>query len=211
MTEKPWLTLVAGPEGGGKSTLTRAIAASGFDLGLYVNADDIAAEIIGQLQGARPAQATLDRAVANETAARRQYGLEGGRAFTVETVLASPADLAFIKLAKAHGYRTRLIFIGTGDAKLNAARVKRRVSEGGHDVPEKAIAAGHERAAEQLAPACLLTDDAYLFDNSGPTLRLVASIANKPGAKPGIRFAPPLPTWVMAFAQNVTALVKAAE
>ena len=203
--DRPWLTLVAGPEGSGKNTLTRAIAASGFELGHYVNSDDIADEVLYRLDGEKQSQAMLDRAIANETAARRQYALDSGEAFTVETGLKTPGELNFIKLANAHDYRTRLIFVATENAALNTARVKRR--QGGRDVPAKTIAADYTNALAQLAPACLLVDEAYLFDNSGAGLRLVASLVRGKDAKPGFRFAPPLPGWVMTFAQTVTALL----
>jgi predicted ABC-type ATPase len=36
------MTMVAGPNGSGKTTLTRHLAARGIDLGIYINADDIA-------------------------------------------------------------------------------------------------------------------------------------------------------------------------
>lgn len=203
---RPWLTLVAGPEASGKSTLTRAIAASGHELGAYVNADDVTAEILSDLGDNRPAAATLQRAVANEVAARRQYAIEGGETFTVETTLTAPSDLTFMKLATAHDFKVRLIFVATESASLNVARAK---SRGGETLPAKQITSSFERALAQLAPASLLADETYLFDNSGAVLRLAASLARQPDAKPSFRFAPPLPVWVMTWAQAVTALVKA--
>lgn len=64
--------------------------------------------------------------------------MEQGRSFVSETVFSDPegVKLAFLQEAVQRGFDVRLIFIDIRDVELSIARVKDRVSAGGHDVPE---------------------------------------------------------------------------
>ena len=210
MTDQPWLTIFAGPDGSGKSTLRAKIVSEGYDLGTYINADDIASAMVqlAQLKGRRAKREAFERPAFEEAEARRQQCLEAGAPFSFETVFSHPSKIEFIKLAKAHGFRVKLLIVGTESAQISIARVKKRVAEGGHDVPEDKIVARYERTMRHLRIASLLADQTYVFDNSGSFMRSVASMIRRPGEKPGFRFAPPLPAWVLAWAQAVTALLK---
>lgn len=209
MTDRPWLTVFAGPNGSGKSTLYREIAAAGHDLGTYINADDLAAALHAKAQakGRKLARQPFEWPAFIEAGQRRQHCLEVGAPFAFETVFSHPSKIEFIKLAKAHGFNVMLLAVSTESVDVNVARVKKRVAEGGHDVPLDKILSRFPRAVANLAPASLLADEAYLFDNSGPAMRLAASVTRGPCGKPALRFAPPPPAWVLAWAQRVTALV----
>ena len=211
MTEQPWLTIFAGPNGSGKSTLRAKIASDGYDLGTYINADDIASALfhLAQLKGARAKREAFERPAFDEAEARSQQCLEAGASFSFETEFSHPSKIEFIKLAKAHGFRVKLLIVSTESAQISIARVKKRVAEGGHDVPEGKIVAGYERTMRHLRVASLLADQTFVFDNSASSMRSVASMICTASEKPGFSFAPPLPAWVLAWAQAVTALVKA--
>jgi predicted ABC-type ATPase len=50
---------------------------------------------------------------------------------------------------------------------ININRVRLRVAQGGHDVPEDKIVSRYSRSLDLLLPAIRETDRAYVFDNSG--------------------------------------------
>ena len=69
--------------------------------------------------------------------------------------------------AQREGYRTCLYFVGTDDPAINISRVRNRVKQGGHDVPEEKITSRYHRSLDSLMDAIYHTDRAFVFDNSG--------------------------------------------
>lgn len=109
-------------------------------------------------------------------AIRREL-LEQGSTFTFETVMSSPDKIAFMQEAQGAGYRTYLYFVATDDAAINIERVRQRVQEGGHNVPEDKIRERYERSIALLDRACAAADRAYIFDNSGEAHELIAEVS----------------------------------
>jgi len=207
MDERPVLTIFAGPNGSGKSTLQRKIANSGYDLGVFINADEIAVELAAQAEvtGFSADRQALEIQAFHEAERRRRDALAVDSDFSFETVFSHPSKLGFIEAAKARGFFVRLFFVSTEDARLNIARVQKRVAEGGHDVPLDKISARYARTMSHLAPACKLVDEAFLFDNSTSEMRLRASFAVGPAGEPVFRFVPPLPAWIEKWAAEMNA------
>lgn len=106
----------------------------------------------------------------------RRELLAAGVSFTFETVMSSPDKVAFMREARALGFRTYLYFVATADPDINIARVQQRVAEGGHDVPSDKIVQRYGRSVALLAEACDASDRAYVFDNSGEQHVLIAEI-----------------------------------
>jgi predicted ABC-type ATPase len=92
--------------------------------------------------------------------------LETGTSFTFETVMSSRDKVAFLQKAQRRGYRTYLYYVATEDPIINILRVQRRVSLGGHPVPEDKIVARYGRSLDLLVDAIRHTNRAYIFDNS---------------------------------------------
>jgi predicted ABC-type ATPase len=92
--------------------------------------------------------------------------LETGTSFTFETVMSSPDKVAFLQKAQRRGYRTYLYYVATEDPIINILRIQRRVSLGGHPVPEEKIIARYSRSLDLLVDAVRHTNRAYIFDNS---------------------------------------------
>ena len=92
--------------------------------------------------------------------------LETGTSFTFETVMSSPDKVSFLQKAQRRGYRTYLYYVATEDPIINILRVQRRVSLGGHPVPEDKIIARYGRSLDLLVDAIRHTNRAYIFDNS---------------------------------------------
>lgn len=100
--------------------------------------------------------------------------MEKGISFSLETVMSHPSKLDLMRLAKEKGYRVYLYYVSTLSAEVNVGRVQTRVEEGGHNVDEDRIRSRYTRSMEQLSDAILLSDRAYVFDNSGIAYEWIA-------------------------------------
>ncbi|WP_407303331.1 zeta toxin [Acinetobacter sp.] len=86
--------------------------------------------------------------------------------FTFETVMSHISKVEFLQEAKRQGFKTYLYYVSTVDPMINIARVKYRVSVGGHSVPEQKIVERYYRSMDLLMQAVDASDRTYLFDNS---------------------------------------------
>jgi predicted ABC-type ATPase len=191
LSSQPVLVFLAGPNGAGKTTF---FAEYLEPLGLpYVNADRIAR----LLRAAEPAAAgeAIDRRAFAEAERLRAALVEAGLSFCSETVFSDPAraKLTFLKGARRRGFAVFLVFIGLESPALSIARVKQRVRQGGHDVPDDRLRARFPRTLANLRAAVGVVDHAFLFDNSAydTPYRIVA--VYRDGAL--VSRHPPLPPW----------------
>jgi predicted ABC-type ATPase len=93
--------------------------------------------------------------------------------------------------AKSRGFEVVLIYIGTESVEINLARIKNRVLQGGHDVPEKDVRRPYQRSFRNLPIALARADHTILFDNSTEEgYRLVAVL----GSSEKLWFEP-IPAW----------------
>jgi len=202
------LTIFAGPNGSGKSTLTRQIRTRGYHFGTYINADDIASQMLTDAvaRGESATRSDFEVAAFWEAERRRQTCIDQNADFAFETVFSHPSKIELIRRAKAAGFVVRLYFVTTESVLLNIARVRKRVAEGGHAVPEDKVITRYRRTMGHLAPACMEVDEAFLFDNSGSTMRAVAYMAWKRG-EASIQMNEPLPGWLVAWGREIEALL----
>ncbi len=156
----PTLVIVAGPNGSGKTTIMRHLRKTGVDLGVYVNADDMAA--------AMTPSADRDRLAQENALAIRQECLRDGTSFSFETVMSHPSRIDELAEARRLGFRITLVFVGTSSPQINVDRVAQRVEEGGHDVPRDRIVARYQRTMALLPDAVRESHRALIFDNSEP-------------------------------------------
>jgi predicted ABC-type ATPase len=184
------MVLLAGPNGAGKSTLYETRIAPSL-LAPFVNADLIQRDELGDASpeaAYRAARIAADR--------RRDY-LAGGKSFATETVFSHPSKLDLVRQAKARGFAVLLYHIGVATADLSVARVRGRVGEGGHPVPERKIRDRYLRQGPLVREAMLLSDRGQVFDNSRlntPPERVIGFVAGK------VTFAvPDLPEWAYAI------------
>lgn len=96
-----------------------------------------------------------------------EKALQEGMKLSFETVFSHPSKLALMEKARRSGYKVYLYFVATESPLLNIDRVKTRVKQGGHNVPEDRIKQRYERSLRQLAPALDLCYHAFVFDNTG--------------------------------------------
>ena len=101
------------------------------------------------------------------------------KTFSFETVFSHSDKVSFIRISNKRGYRTYLYFVSTNSPEINIERVRQRVSEGGHEVPEDKIRKRYYRSLNNLLPAMKLSYRTYIFDNSGKSLKLLAQVTPK--------------------------------
>jgi predicted ABC-type ATPase len=97
----------------------------------------------------------------------RRKAVASSRSFSFETVMSAPDKVDLLRECRARGFRTYLYYVATEDPSINVERVRHRVAEGGHDVPEDKIVARYHRSLGLLREAIRHADRAFLFDTSG--------------------------------------------
>ena len=102
--------------------------------------------------------------------------LKAGQSFSFETVMSHPSKVEFLDLCQKSNYTTILYFVSTESPRINVSRVGNRVAKGGHPVPEDKIFARYYRSLDLLLDAILVSDQAYIFDNSGIEIELIARV-----------------------------------
>jgi predicted ABC-type ATPase len=194
----PSVVVIGGPNGAGKTTISHAVIAS---LGIpmpFVNADVIAQG----LAGTNPDQAAI---AAGRLMLTRLDELATARvSFAFESTLASRSFAPWLGTLAASGYRVHLIYSWLSSPEISIARIKVRVRNGGHFVPDEVVRRRFARSTHNLIH--LYTPLAHrwrVYDNSstdGP--RLVARKTEK--GRPRILVKP---TWarILEIANEDTA------
>lgn len=155
---RPELWIIVGGNGAGKSTFYHTfLKPQGIP---FINADVIAKEIDPE----NPEAISYD--AAELASQQREQAIRAHQNFCFETVFSHPSKIDLLAQAKAAGYDINMVVIYLTEVALNKARVKQRVSEGGHDVPEDKIEERIPRTHENIGVAVDLCDCVYVFDNS---------------------------------------------
>jgi predicted ABC-type ATPase len=160
--QKPKLIVIAGPNGSGKTTFTNQVLRHDWSEGcFFINPDEIARDVFGDWNSPEAVMKAVVRAEE-----LREECLRARKSLLMETVFSSPDKLDFIRRAKEADFFIRFFFIGTDGPHINAARVTRRVMEGGHEVPISKIISRYNRSIANGAVAMSMVDRAYGYDNS---------------------------------------------
>lgn len=96
------------------------------------------------------------------------------KSFSYETVMSHRSKIEEIQRANKFGYRTYLYFICTDNPLINIDRVKDRVAKGGHSVAVDKLEKRYHLTLKNLPRAIQKVTRAFLFDNSGKQMRLIA-------------------------------------
>ena len=183
---RPTMFMLAGPNGAGKSTLYETVMRPRI-AAPFINADVIQREELND-----PSMQASYRA-ANLAEERRQVCILAGQDFVSESTFSHPSKLKLIESAKKAGFRVVLYHVNVRSADLSVARVARRVEEGGHDVPEDKIRERYERNQALIRTAILMSDRAFVYDNSALNQAPSRAIDLKDGLV--IRVSGQVPTW----------------
>lgn len=129
----PNLYIISGCNGAGKTTASFTVLPEMLDCQEFVNADEIA-------RGLSPFQPEKVAVEAGRIMLQRiDELLKKEVDFAIETTLATRSYAQTIKRAKTQGYNVTLVYFWLSSPELAIARVKRRVAEGGHNIPEEVI------------------------------------------------------------------------
>ena len=162
--DKPVFWIVAGPNGSGKSSLYNNTDIEGWGGSVWIiNPDLLTAKIVEQEQLALDA--------ANLAAVERieqwlEASINAYQTIGVETVLSSPKYRRLVANARERGFRTRMIYVVLRSAELQLSRIRQRVSDGGHDVPEEKVRSRRARSFEELTWFFKEVDECLVYDNS---------------------------------------------
>ena len=154
--------IIAGPNGSGKTTFANEFLPVEAKCLNFINADLIA-------QGLAPFQP-------------ERMGIEAGRlliqhidecvrkneSFAFETTLSGKGYEKKIKKWKSQGYEIIIYYLKLPSVDIAIERVKLRVAQGGHDVPEQDIKRRFDRSWINFEKIYkLLADSWIVFDTSG--------------------------------------------
>ncbi len=167
------LYIISGPNGAGKTTLSFSILPEMFECQEFINADEIA-------RGLSPLNPQNARIEAGRIMLRRMDDIIGaGKSFAFETTLASKGYLRLIQQAKNASYSVTLLFLLLESTELAIERVKVRVREGGHDIPEADIRRRFERGLQNFFQHYRFQVDSWiLVNNSSENIDIIAEKAH---------------------------------
>jgi len=159
---KPVLIVIAGPNGSGKTSTTRLVIKHEWaEQCVYINPDEIAQSKFGDWNNVDAVRQAVEYCEA-----WREQLLAEHKDFIFETVLSSDEKVNFLRRAKEAGYFIRMFFICTDNPTINAARIAKRVMEGGHDVPIQKIISRYQKAIINAIKVAGFADRVYIYDNS---------------------------------------------
>lgn len=169
--EEKNLYIIAGCNGAGKTTASFTILPEILDCKEFVNADEIA-------KGLSPFQPEKVSFEAGRIMLHRiDELLNQGESFAFETTLSTRSYKNKIAEAKIKNYNITLLFFWLKNPELAKERVKTRVIEGGHNIPEDVIVRRYYKGINNLFEIYLpLVDQALIFDNSEGKHNLIAEI-----------------------------------
>ena len=160
-TNKLHLYIIAGCNGAGKTTASFTVLPEMLGCNEFVNADEIAKGLSPFNPEGVAIQAgrlMIDRII---------HLLKEGETFAFETTLATRSYVNLIQRAQRRGYFVTLLFFSLSTPEQAVARVAKRVSQGGHDIPIDVILrrydAGLQNFFQLYTPIC---DYWTLYDNS---------------------------------------------
>jgi len=154
---KPEVIVFAGPNGSGKTTITKMAKT----VGVYINADDI-----------KKASLCSDMDAAIQAEKLREDAISKKDDFTFETVLSTDRNLKLLRKAKEKGYFVRCVYVLTADPEINVIRIRVRQASGGHGVPEDKIRLRYDRALALIPELVEVCDILHIYDNTDKPFRI---------------------------------------
>lgn len=157
MSKKPEIIVFAGPNGFGKSTITSLAKI----IEPYINADDIKRTTL-----------CTDMEAAITADELRNKLIDSDESFTFETVLSTERNLLLLERAKEKGYFIRCIYVLTANPAININRIKARVANGGHLVPDEKVISRYYKALDLIPRLVEVCDVCHIYDNTNLPVRI---------------------------------------
>jgi predicted ABC-type ATPase len=159
----PNLYIIAGCNGAGKTTASYTLLPEMLNCKEFVNADEIARG----LSPFQPDKAGIDAGKIMLTRIKELIKLQLD--FSFETTLSARHFVILIKDAQQQGYFVTLVFFWLNSVELAIERVKMRVSDGGHDIPEDTIKKRYKSGIANLIKMYIPVCDYWMVLNNSVT------------------------------------------
>lgn len=166
------LYIIAGANGSGKSTLAKVLLKEkNFE---FLNADDIAKEISPNAINEVPISA------GKIYFQRLNDYLKNNQSFAVESTLSGNNIIKIIEKARQKNYKIVLVYSFLQNCTTCITRVKNRVRNGGHNVPEEDIIRRfHKSIVKFWDKYRFMTDEWTLFYNGYDYAPVIVSFGTK--------------------------------
>lgn len=129
------IIIIAGPNGAGKTSFANELLPVLRRRFTFVNADEIARELaVSDLR-----TAILDVQAGREMLTRISDLVESRSDLMFETTLSSRSYARSIREWQQRGYGVAIVYLRLPSAEMSIERVRRRVAQGGHGLPEGTI------------------------------------------------------------------------
>lgn len=167
------LFIIAGCNGAGKTTASYTILPEILNCNEFVNADEIA-------KGLSPFQPEKVGIEAGRLMLSRINTLiEKGEDFAFETTLSTKSYKNLVLKAHKLDYHVTLLFFYLQTPELAIERVRKRVNEGGHNIPKDVILRRYFRGLKNFfAIYSDIVDDWIFANNSEDQSQIIASKLN---------------------------------
>lgn len=172
LEERKTFLVFAGANGSGKSTIAEEfLKTEPFD---YINADDIAKKM-------NSADISKVRISAGKEFNRRiNNNFKSGVSFAIETTLSGNTYISTFKKAKYLGYKIILIYTFVDSPQVCIERIKTRVQNGGHFIPDEDVIRRYSRSKINFWTRYKNLSDTWLmYYNGSSNYILVAQKENE--------------------------------
>jgi len=167
--EEKKLYIIGGCNGAGKTTASFNILPDLLNCKEFVNADEIARG----LSPFQPEKVSIE--AGRLMLARIDELLKSQEDFSFETTLSTRSFVSTINTAREKGYYITLIFFWLESIQLAKDRVKKRVTEGGHNIEAEVIERRYTSGISNLFKLYAnKVDSLLIYDNSNIESELIA-------------------------------------
>lgn len=176
--DKPFIIFVVGPNGSGKSTLINQILSYLQNDNIpYLCPDVVAKEltdISDEFEKMRTSQILVNKI-------KEEYIAEK-KSFILESVGTHSSHIEFLERALKQGYSLAIYFVTINNVEINIERVKKRVLDNEHDVPNDKIISRYYSVMDKLIDYIEVSNCILVIDNSTERYR-AAFLKNESGYK----------------------------
>ncbi len=162
MAERARITVIAGVNGAGKSSVVGAkLRQSG---GEYFNPDEVTRKFLGASKSMTQEEAN-SRAW-DEGRRRLEDAIRAKADFVFETTLGGTTITELLGKALDEGLEVAIFYVGLENVELHIERVRARVQAGGHDIPQHKIRERFTSSIKNLVTLAPRLTELRVFDNS---------------------------------------------
>ena len=182
--------LFAGVNGVGKTTLFNAMNGN-VKKSFRINSDEIVREI-----GKWDSETDQVKAAKIAVGLRNEC-MEKGNSFNEETTLTGKTILKLIDKVREKNYKLHLFYVGVGSPDISKERIKKRVADGGHHIPNEVVDKRYKESLKNFEKILKKFDNVVVYDNSVRFRTLLRIIDKKV-----IKIADDLPEWIENIINN---------